>query len=119
MAKLMPYNFVFDYLPDRVITKPMFGMYYIYLDKKLMLLLRKASKNLDLNGIWIATIKQHHQSLQIEVPALSDFILDTGETHDSGWRFLKEDDDDFETSAITICEMIARGDKRIGKETAK
>jgi hypothetical protein len=117
MAKPAPYNFVFDYLPDNIIVRPMFGMYYIYLNKKLMLILRKAGKNLDLNGIWVTTSKQHHQSLQNDVPGLTDFVLDNGETHDSGWRFLKEDNDDFETAAITICELISHGDKRIGKET--
>jgi hypothetical protein len=117
MAKIIPYDFVFDYLPRNVVSKQMFGMHYIYLNKKIMLILRKAAKNIDLNGIWVATLKEHHQSLQNEIPALSDFILDNGETHDSGWRFLKADDDDFETAAIQLCELIAHGDKRIGKET--
>jgi len=117
MAKPAPYDFVFDYLPRNVIVKPRFGMHYIYLDRKIMIILRKAAKNTGLNGIWVATSKEHHRSLVDDIPAMMDFILDNGETHDSGWRLLKEGGDDFETAAIRICELISHGDKRIGKET--
>jgi hypothetical protein len=117
MAKPVPYDFVFDYLPRNVVVKPRFGMHYIYLDRKIMIILRKAAKNTDLNGIWVATSKEHHRSLTDAIPAMTDFILDNGEMHDSGWRLLKEDDDDFETAAIRVCELISHGDKRIGKET--
>ncbi|MBS1532024.1 MAG: hypothetical protein JSU01_17115, partial [Bacteroidetes bacterium] len=61
--------------------------------------------------------RQHHESLQKDVPALGDFVLDSGEIHDSDWRLLKDGDDDFEDAAIKLCELISRGDKRIGKET--
>jgi len=44
MASAAPYDFIFDYLPRNIIVKPMFGMYYIYLNKKLMLMLREAVK---------------------------------------------------------------------------
>ncbi len=117
MAKPAPYDFVFDYLPLNITVKPRFGMHYIYLDKKIMLILRKAAKNTDLNGIWVATSKEHHQSLENDIPAMTNFILDNGEMHDSGWRLLKAGDEDFETAAIDVCELIAHGDKRIGKET--
>ena len=119
MAKLIPFDFVYDYLPRNVITKSMFGMYYIYLNKKIVLILRKASKNLDMNGIWVATSKKYHQSLELEIPALADFVLDNGEMHDSEWRLIKVNDDDFEEAGIKVCELISHGDKRIGKETKK
>jgi hypothetical protein len=117
MARIVPYDFVFDYLPQNVVVKPMFGMYYLYFNKKIMLILRRASKNPGMNGVWVATSKEHHQSLEKDIPALVDFILDNGEMHDSNWRLIKDDHDDFETAAIQICELIAHGDKRIGKET--
>jgi hypothetical protein len=117
MARVVPYDFVFDYLPRNVVVRPMFGMYYIYLNKKIMLILRKASKNLDMNGIWVATSKEHHKSLERDIPALTDFLLDNGEMHDSDWRLLKHDHDDFESAAIQLCELITHGDRRIGKET--
>lgn len=119
MPKAVPYDLVFDYLPQNVVVRPMFGMYYIYLNKKIMLILRKAGKNIDMNGVWVATTKQHHQSLEKEIPAMADFVLDNGEMHDSDWRLLKYDHDDFESAAIQVCELISHGDKRIGKETKK
>jgi hypothetical protein len=117
MPKPAPYDFVFDYLPRHVVVKAQFGMHYIYLGKKIVLMLRKTGKNDGLNGIWVSSAKAHHQSLTAEVPGLADFILENGETYDSHWRFLREDDPDFETSAILISELISRGDQRIGKET--
>jgi hypothetical protein len=119
MSKAAPFDFVFDYLPQNVIIKPMFGMHYIYLNRKIVIILRKAATNLDMNGIWLATSKEHHQSLEKEIPALADFVLDNGEMHDSNWRLLRHDHDDFEEAAIKICELISHGDKRIGKETKK
>ncbi|MBV9988261.1 MAG: hypothetical protein JO301_11305 [Chitinophagaceae bacterium] len=117
MPKPAPYDFVLDHLPKRIVVKAQFGMHYVYLDKKLVLMLRKTDKPDGLNGIFVATLKKHHQSLQQEIPALSPFALDTGEDYDSHWRFLKESHDDFETAAIGLCELISRGDPRIGKLT--
>ena len=119
MARTIPYDFILDYLPRDVVVKQTFGMYYIYLDKKIVLLLRKLSKNLNLNGIWIATMKEYHESLKLDIPAIAGFVLDNGEMHDSGWQMIREDDDDFEASAIRVCELISHRDKRIGKETNK
>ena len=34
MTTSIPFNFVFDYLPDSIVVKKMFGMHYIYLGKK-------------------------------------------------------------------------------------
>jgi hypothetical protein len=117
MPGVIPYDFVLDYLPRNAVTKRMFGMYYIYLNKKIVLILRKAGKNVDMNGVWVATSKEHHQSLEKEIPALADFILDNGEMHDSDWRLIKDGDEDFEEAVIKVCELISHGDKRIGKET--
>ena len=112
-----PYDFVFDYLPRHIVAKAKFGMHYIYLDKKLFLMLRKTTKGDGLNGIFVATVKAHHQTLLKDVPALKDFTLDTGEKSASHWKFLDDEDDAFEQSAIRICALISRGDHRIGKAT--
>jgi hypothetical protein len=117
MPKAMPYDFILDYLPNEIVVKPNFGMFYIYFNKKMMLILRRAASNQGMNGIWVTSSKQHHQSLQKDIPALSDFVLDNGEIHDSDWRFLKDGHEEFEESAIKLCQLISHGDKRIGKET--
>ena len=119
MKFTVPFDFIFDYLPAGIIVHRTFGMYYIYLNKKNMLIIRKLNKNLNLNGIWIATGLEHHASLKTDVPSIADFVLDNGKIHESGWQLLKEGHDDFEVAAIKICGLIAHGDGRIGKITAK
>jgi hypothetical protein len=117
MIKPTPYDFVLDNLSRHVVVKAQFGMHYVYLNQKLMLMLRKTTKQDGLNGIFVATLKTHHQSLAEDVPELTDFQLDTGEKYESHWRFIPEDADDFEGSAIKVAELISRGDHRIGKAT--
>jgi hypothetical protein len=119
MKSAPPYDFIFDYLPANIIVNRVFGMYYIYMNNKNMLILRKLNKNINLNGIWIATGMAHHVSLKADVPGIANFVLDNGKTHDSAWQLLQEEDDTFETDAIKICGLISRGDPRIGKLTAK
>lgn len=75
----MPYDFILDYPPDNIMVKPMFGMSYIYLNEKLMLMLRKAVKEPEMNGIWVATYKKYHQSLDEEIPGLSEYVMYDGE----------------------------------------
>ena len=80
-------------------------------------MLRKTVKGDGLNGIFVATVKAHHETLLQDVPALKAFALDTGEKYESHWKFLDEEEDAFEKSVIKICEFISRGDNRIGKAT--
>ncbi|MEO5685377.1 MAG: hypothetical protein ABIQ88_22205 [Chitinophagaceae bacterium] len=119
MKKQMPFDFLLDYLPANVVIRPAIGMYYIYWEKKIVLIFRKVSKNARHNGLWIATNKEQHASLKAELPAITNFVFDEGATVDSAWLQLKDDHDDFETTAIRICELISHRDKRIGKETPK
>ncbi len=111
-----PFDFVFDYLPTNITVKKMFGMYYIYLGKRILLILRKSDNQPEWNGIWIATSKDHHQSLKNNVPELGAFFLDGDDRH-SNWLLLQDDAEGFEGAAIKVCELIAHGDGRIGRET--
>jgi hypothetical protein len=45
MKKHMPFDFLLGYLPAGVIVKLAIGMFYIYFDKKIMLIFRKTGKN--------------------------------------------------------------------------
>ncbi len=116
MTKPTPFDFVFDYLPTGIMVKKMFGMHYIYLGKKIMLILRRSDKQPEWNGVWVATSKEHHQSLKSNVPELGPFIMDGDDRH-SNWLLLQNDTEDFEGAAIKVCELIAHGDARIGKVT--
>ena|ERR1700749_4237977 len=118
MPKLPPFEFVLDYLPAGVVVKPMFGMHYIYLGKRILMILRKSVKEPEWNGVWVATSRAHHESLKNDVPALGAFFLDENDRH-SNWLLLKDDAEDFESDAIKVCELITHGDPRIGKATEK
>jgi hypothetical protein len=119
MKKTMPFDFLLDYLPATVIIRPAIGMYYIYLEGKIVLILRKLNKNNQHNGLWIATQKADHASLKADIPAITDFVFDESEFYESAWLQLKDDHDDFEEAAIRICDLISHRDKRIGKATPK
>jgi hypothetical protein len=119
MKKPMPFDFLLDYLPAGVIVKPAIGMFYIYFDQKIVLIFRRVGKNPQHNGIWISTKREDHASLKAEIPAITDFVFDEGDTFDTAWLLLSDSHDDFETAAIQLCELVSRKDKRVGKVTPK
>ncbi len=93
----------------------MFGCYAIYAGEKIMLVLRDRKDHSEANGIWIATSKEHHQSLKDDFPSLhSVMILSEGKSETS-WQMISKDADDFESSAIKACEFILQNDRRIGR----
>jgi len=70
-------------------------------------------KNDEDSGVWIASAVEQHVSLQNDFPNMRSIkIFGSGKT---GWQLLPKDADDFETSVNLVCELILRGDNRIGK----
>jgi len=116
MTKSAPFDFVFDYLPTGITVKKMFGMYYIYLGKRIMLILRRSDKQPEWNGVWVATSTEHHESLKNNIPELGAFFFEGDDRH-SNWLLLQDNVEDFEGAVIKVCELIARGDASIGRET--
>lgn len=112
VQKPVPFNFVIEnlYALDPII-KSMFGAYAIYVGNKIVLILR--DKKDEDSGVWIATTPEHHASLKKDFPSMRSIkIFGTGE---SGWQVLPMDADDFESSVNQVCDLIIKGDKRIGK----
>ena len=112
-AKRPPHEFVLDALsPLSPKTNPMFGCLAIYIGNKIMLILRDKPGDTD-NGFWLATTKDHHQSLRHEFPAMRSIgVLGKAVT---GWQLLPANAPDFEQAALHACELIAARDPRIGK----
>lgn len=107
----MPHEFILDYLyPLEVFTKKMFGNHAIYVENKIVLATRaNETKSLD-NGIWIGTSEVHHESLKSEFPSLTNLKL----YNIKKWLLLPVDAEDFEETAIKICDLIKKNDIRIG-----
>jgi hypothetical protein len=113
-SKPVPYEFVLDAITSlSPWTRPMFGCLAVYVGKKIVLVLRDKQDHAEDNGVWLATTKEHHESLRREFPNMRSIqVLGNGVT---GWQVLPADGEDFEEAALRACELIVAGDPRIGK----
>jgi hypothetical protein len=94
-------------------TRPMFGCLAVYVEDKIVLVLRDKGGNSPDNGVWLATTKDHHESLRREFPNMRSIqVLGKKVT---GWQVLAADTSDFEQTALRACELILAKDYRIGK----
>ena len=117
-GKPVPHGFVLDALAGlEPTTRPMFGCLAVYVEEKIVLILRdKPSPEAD-NGVWIATTAEHHASLLAEFPFMRSIsVLGSGVT---GWQILPASAPDFEEAALHACALIQAGDPRIGKVPAQ
>lgn len=113
-AKPAPYEFVLDRIASLApITRPMFGCVAVYIEDKIVLILRDKPKSAADNGIWLATTAEYHESLRREFPRMRSIRIFGKKP--SQWQVLPADDPDFETAAMRACELILARDPRIGK----
>jgi hypothetical protein len=112
--KAPPYEFVLDAIaPLSPRTHPMFGCLAVYVGEKIVLILRDKPAHADDNGVWLATTKEHHESLRREFPNMRSIRLLGKKV--TGWQVLPADAQDFEEAALRACEFVLAGDPRIGK----
>jgi hypothetical protein len=114
----IPFPFVIDYLyPLEPVIKPMFGCHALYIGSKIYLIVRKRKTYPSINGVWIATSREHHASLKKEFPSMKSItVLGKAPTN---WQVLRESSKTFEEEVIRACELIKKGDARIGKLPAR
>ena len=112
--KAVPHQFVLDAIAAlSPTTYPMFGCLAVYVADKIVLILRDKRDQTADNGVWLATTKDHHDSLRREFPNMRSIqVLGKGVT---GWQVLPADAPDFEEAALRACERILAGDPRIGR----
>jgi hypothetical protein len=110
----VPHEFVLDALATLSPgTRSMFGCLAVYVEEKIVLILRDRPNTSADNGVWIATTLEHHQTLRHEFPHMRSIrVLGKATT---GWQVLPADASDFEEAALRACELIVSGDARIGK----
>jgi hypothetical protein len=112
--KPVPFAFVLDELSSlNPYTKPMFGCVAIYVQEKIVLILRDRPTSIEDNGVWLATTVEHHESLKKDFPSMHSINV-FGEPI-TGWQVLPADAKDFEESVLKACELIRKSDPRIGK----
>ena len=118
------FPFVLEELQDsmlapRVRTRAMFGSHAVYVDRKIVFILRQKDdpKTLRDNGVWVATQPEHNASLLREFPALRpiELFARRGRTAFTGWLNLPETEDGYEEAALALCRLVIAGDPRIGK----
>ena len=112
--KPVPHEFVLDTIaPLSPRTRSMFGCLAIYVEDKIVLILRDKRDQTADNGVWLATTEEHHQSLRQEFPNMRSIqVLGKKVT---GWQVLPTDAEDFEEAALRACELVLARDPRIGK----
>ena len=112
--KAVPHAFVLETLaalsPQ---TRSMFGCLAVYVEDKIVLILRDRRDATADNGVWLATAEEHHPSLRREFPNMRSIQVFQKEV--TAWQVLPVDAPDFEESALAACELIVAGDPRIGK----
>jgi hypothetical protein len=113
----VPFEFVLDALavadPQ---MRPMFGCVGVYVEEKIVLILRDGREPAEDNGVWVATTKEHHASLRRELPSMRSIgVLGPDVT---GWQVLPPDAPGFEEEALRAVALILAGDPRLGKDPA-
>src|SRR5205814_1886825 len=116
--KPIPHEFVLDAIaglsPE---TRSMFGCLAVYVGDKIVLALRDRRGETADNGVWLATTREHHESLRREFPNMRSIQLLKADV--TGWQVLPADAPDFEETALHACELIVARDPRIGKLSRK
>jgi len=88
--KAIPHEFVLDTLsPLSPWTRPMFGCLAVYVEEKIVLILRDKPSSPEDNGVWLATTEQHHESLRRDFPHMRSIKI-LGEKV-TGWQVLPAD----------------------------
>ena len=112
--KPVPHEFVLDAIASlSPRTRPMFGCLAIYVEDKIVLILRDKPNQTTDNGVWLATTTEHHESLKREFPSMRSIEVLGKEV--TGWQVLPAEAPDFEESALRACDLILARDPRIGK----
>lgn len=105
------YDFVLDRLaPLAPITRPMFGSHGVYLDERVICILRHKGDPDD--GVWVCFEPEAENEVLALLPNLKR-IERLG--HIRNWRKLAASSPSFEDDVLKVCALLLAGDTRIGK----
>ncbi|MCM3901659.1 MAG: hypothetical protein ND866_08130 [Pyrinomonadaceae bacterium] len=118
LKRQVPFPFVLEELVSlRPTIRSLFGSTNVYLDDKLLFSLRDSVKHPSTNGIWVYTTAEHLNSLAREFPELPRRQL--WRSGKNGWVVLACRLESFEEYAFKACELVLKGDQRIGRLTRR
>ena len=89
----------------------MFGCLAVYVQDKIVLILRDKRDGTADNGVWLATTEKHHQSLRREFPNMRSIQVFGRKV--TGWQVLPAEAKDFEEAALRACNLALAGDERM------
>src|SRR5690242_11051676 len=70
-SRPVPHEFVLEAIASLCpVTRQMFGCLAVYVEEKIVLILRDKRKSPADNGVWLATAVEHHESLRREFPRM-------------------------------------------------
>lgn len=112
--KRIPFPFVLDELESlRPKVRTVFGFTHVYLDDMLLFSLRDNITQPGSNGMWLYTTTEHADDLAREFTDLPRRqIWRSGK---KAWIILASRLPEFEEHAFKACELILRGDQRLGR----
>lgn len=109
-----PFPFVLDELASLdPRTRPMFGCLAVYVGERIVMILRDKTPSDPDNGVWLSFTPEHEASLREAFPALEPIAIFQDKV--AGWKNLSSRSPTFEEDVLRACELIKRGDDRIGK----
>lgn len=109
--RVVPYDFVLDQLATLApTTRAMFGATAVYLEERIVFLLRKKGDSDD--GVWLCFEPAVAAEVSELLPRLCTIdVLGTVRS----WRKLAASSEQFEDDVLLACKLLREGDTRIGK----
>jgi len=112
-----PYPFIVEALasldPE---IRPMFSGFAVYVEEKIVLMLRDSQKQPKDNGVWLVfseTANLADPRIRQDFPSLRLINLLGGKI--AHWRLIPADSPTFESEALHACELLLRHDVRFGR----
>lgn len=112
-----PYPFIVEALaPLDPEVRPMFSGFAVYVEEKIVLMLRDSPKQPEDNGVWLVfseTASLADPGIRKDFPSLRLIELLGGKI--AHWRLIPADSPTFESEALHACELLLKHDGRFGR----
>jgi hypothetical protein len=112
-----PFPFILEALaPLHPEVRRMFSGFSVYIGDRIVCMLRDHLKSPRDNGVWLVLsegIDPADRTLRREFPSHRKIELLGGAI--GHWLLIPSDGPDFETEAMRVCDLLLRGDPRLGR----